>query len=244
MDPYIERPAIWGDFHDHLIVSIRSALQPHLRPRYAALGQGRSYVVESERPTRPDFVVEPDGPAGFDPWREEIRQPLIHIIEPAAGNRIVTVIEVLSPDNKEKGDGRDSYLKTREELWERGTNVVEIDLLRDGDPAVRISADRLAHMGPRHYLVAVTRHCTSHLELYLIPLDRRLPQIAIPLAADDRDVTLDLQAAFTRCWSEGPYPELLRYDENPPGTMAPEDITWCHDLLREGGFRNGTAKEI
>ncbi|MGH7128450.1 MAG: DUF4058 family protein, partial [Planctomycetaceae bacterium] len=52
MDPYIERPEIWPDFHDSLIAALRGALQPLLRPRYAALTQDRLYVVESERPIR------------------------------------------------------------------------------------------------------------------------------------------------------------------------------------------------
>jgi hypothetical protein len=47
----------------------------------------------------------------------------------AAGNRVVTSIEVLSPDNKEPGAGRISYLKKREEMPSAGVNPVEIDLL-------------------------------------------------------------------------------------------------------------------
>jgi len=54
MDPYIERPAIWADFHDRLIPAISATLQPMLRPKYAALVQDRLYVVESRRPIRPD----------------------------------------------------------------------------------------------------------------------------------------------------------------------------------------------
>ncbi len=41
MDPYIERPEIWPDFHDRLITFLQEALQPLLRPRYVALGQDR-----------------------------------------------------------------------------------------------------------------------------------------------------------------------------------------------------------
>ena len=35
--------------------------------------------------------------AGFEIWREEIRQPYLTIVEPAMGNRIVTAIEAASP---------------------------------------------------------------------------------------------------------------------------------------------------
>ncbi len=57
MDPYIERPAIWPDFHDSVIAAIRGVLQPLLRPRYAAVTQDRLYVVEADRPVRPDVSV-------------------------------------------------------------------------------------------------------------------------------------------------------------------------------------------
>jgi hypothetical protein len=114
---------------------------------------------------------------------------------------------------------------------------VEIDLLRDGEPTVRIVADKLAGLRPWHYLVTVTRRWPSRQEVYAVPLKRRLPRVAIPLAGEDADVRLDLQAAFTRCWDEGPYPELLHYDGPPPGTLNPDEVNWCADRLREGGFR-------
>ena len=63
-------------------------------------------------------------------------------------------------------------------------------------------------------------------------LRRPLPKIAIPLARDDKDVTLDLQSAFTNCWDAGAYPELLRYDEPPPGTMSAEDAAWGAAIAR------------
>ncbi len=254
MDPYIERPVIWPDFHDSLIACIRAALQPVLRPRYVALTQDRLFVVESDRPIRPDVsvvrtsslqppaatataVLDVDAPAVFELWREELREPLIQIIEPAAGNRVVTAIEVLSPDNKAAGEGRDSYLQKREEYWGSGTNLVEIDLLRTGQPTVRVSAEHMVTLRPWHYLVAVTRRWPSRQEVYAVPLSSRLPRIAVPLAVDDGDVPLDLQAAVTRCWDEGPYPELLRYDGPPPGTLTPNEVRWCEDMLRQAGLR-------
>lgn len=65
MDPYIERPAMWADFHDALVPFIRGALQPMLKPKYAAVGQDRLYVIEAERPIFPDvsIVRTPVGPS-------------------------------------------------------------------------------------------------------------------------------------------------------------------------------------
>jgi hypothetical protein len=253
MDPYIERSALWSDFHDSLIACIRGALQPLIRPKYAALTQDRLFVVESDRPIYPDvallrnppssrdapgtMTLEPDAPAVFELWREEIRQPFLTIIEPAAGNRVITAIEVLSPTNKEQGEGRDSYMEKREEYWNGGVNLVEIDLLRGGDPTIRLGEEKLAQLRPWHYLVAITRRCPARQEVYSVSLERNLPKVAIPLAAQDKDVTLDLQAVFARCWDEGPYPELLRYDGPPPGKISAEEAHWCEEVLLQAGFR-------
>jgi hypothetical protein len=88
-------------------------------------------------------------------------------------------------------------------------------------------------------LVAVTRCWPSQQEVYAVPLERRLPRVSIPLAEDDTDVLLDLQAAFTRCWDEGPYPELLNYTDPAPGELTEAEQQWCDQRLREAGLLAG-----
>ena len=259
MDPYIERPAIWADFHDSLITSIRGALQPVLRPRYVALVQDRLYVVQSQRPILPDVAVvetrhghaaeaatatavELDEAVVFELADEEVREPYIEINEPAAGNRLVTAIEVLSPDNKLPGTGRKMYQRKRRERLSAGANLVEIDLLRAGKPTFRVTAEQLAQLPPWRYLAAVRRRPRKQ-EIYPIALQNRLPRIAVPLLPGDRDARLDLQAVFTRTWEEGPYPEVLGYDGPPPGTLTPEELTWCTTRLRQAGMRQASAPE-
>jgi hypothetical protein len=253
MDPYIERPAIWRDFHDRFITYLCEGLRPILKPKYAPLTQDRLYVVEADRPVYPDVaivrtpaistvttavaVLEPDTPSVFELWREEIREPLIHIVEPAANNRVVTTVEVLSPTNKTAGEGRKEYLLKRDEMWRGGVNLVEIDLLRAGDPTVRLSQERMKELKPWNYLVAVTRRWPPLQQVYEVVLRRHLPKIAIPLSSDDKDVVLDLQAVFNRTWDEGPYPELLHYGGPPPGNLASNEVTWCEECLRAAGYR-------
>jgi hypothetical protein len=250
MDPYLERREIWPDFHDSLIAELRRELQPLLRPKYVALTQDRLYVLESDRSIYPDVAVvetslprnEQSGaatvvadlPIVLEIARDEFREPFIQIIEPAAGNRVVTAIEVLSPDNKMSGPGRASYVQTREEYWASGTNLVEIDLLRSGLPTVRISERKLTEatkdprvVQPWRYLVAVGRAFPMRRELYPFGLTQRLPYINVPLGPDDADVVLNLQAAFERTWDAGPYPELLRYEAPPPGALSDDELAFC-----------------
>jgi hypothetical protein len=252
MDPYIERPAIFPDFHDHFATVIKGMLQPLLRPRYVAILRDRLYVVEADQARYPDVavvrtrlkgpkaggaaVLDVDTPAIFEVYREEVRQPLIEIVEPAAENRIVTAIEILSPDNKQPGPGRASYLAKRDQYEASATNVVEIDLLREGLLTVWLKGNELDLLDPWRYMVAVSRYPTLH-EIYAFPLERRLPKIAVPLAYDDSDVPLDLQAAFTRCWDEGGYPELLHYERPPPGSLSEPELRWCREQLRKAGYQ-------
>lgn len=94
MDPYIERPALWPDFLNSLIHYIREVLQPVLRPRYVVLGEDRTYIVEHQRPVRPDLAVvrtnlpteqrigtavleDVDEPIVVEVVEEEIRQPYL-----------------------------------------------------------------------------------------------------------------------------------------------------------------------
>jgi hypothetical protein len=253
MDPYIERPVIWPDFHDALVTAIRGILQPQLKPKYVALMQDRWFVVESNRPVWPDVAVihsrpaiddsaagtalaEIDAPSSvFEILREEVKQPYLQIIEPAAGNRVITAIEVLSPDNKFTGPGRDAYLKKRDEYW-GGANLVEIDLLRGGKPTVRLSNEQLDSLRPHRYLLSISRRWQLKNEVYALGIEQRLPRIPIPLAYDDPDVSLDLQAAFARCWGEGPYPNLLHYDGPPPSDLNPAEQAWCSECLRRAGY--------
>jgi hypothetical protein len=93
-----------------------------LRRRYVALIQERPYVVESDRPIRPDVsiihtgrahsvsgsaaAIETDVPAVFEFSSEEIPEPLIPYHRTRRRHRIVTAIEVLSPGDKLAGTGR------------------------------------------------------------------------------------------------------------------------------------------
>ena len=54
-------------------------------------------------------------------------------VREAATQKVVTVIEILSPSNK-RGQGREKYLAKRQKIFASQTNLVEINLLREGLP--------------------------------------------------------------------------------------------------------------
>jgi hypothetical protein len=194
-------------------------LQPQLLPRYGSLIQER-------------FWSDCD---------ESVRETALHILDLTANNQTVTVIHLISPANKQTGPGRTSYFQWREELWNTGKNLVEIDLLRDGEPTILGTSAKLAKSCGWTYLMTVTRHFPSSQGGYGVPLNRPLPTIKVPLYGDDPEVSLDLQAAFNLCWDRGPYPALSRYDGPPPGRMTGDEIVWCEQRLRNAGLRDVTT---
>lgn len=44
MNPYLELPALWHEFHNRLIVAISDALTPYLQPKYYVAVETRTYL--------------------------------------------------------------------------------------------------------------------------------------------------------------------------------------------------------
>ena len=151
MDPFLEDPIVFPDFHDRFNAYFSEALQAGLpEPYYAALGR-RAWVEVSERFIGPDANVirtSPEVASRGALSTIEISKPVvIHVphdeqvetlveIYIGRGNdrRLVTAIELLSPANKKSGEkGRDLYLRKQAELLDSKSHLVEIDLLRGGE---------------------------------------------------------------------------------------------------------------
>lgn len=125
MDPYIEAPEIWSDFHGDLAAEMRAALNRLLQPRYVArLTPHVTYeIVEiAERHhIRPDLGVwQPQPPSGAMASDVAvltaapvegvvaIELPLrLYTVEVHETDtlRLVTSVEILSPVNKRPSHG-------------------------------------------------------------------------------------------------------------------------------------------
>jgi hypothetical protein len=78
---------------------------------------------------------------------------------------------------------------------------------------------------PRRYFVAP------------IQLTARLPAIPIPLDPGVTPVTVDLQAVFDRCYDEGGFARLAKYDRRPPDPpLTAEQQSWAEGVLRAKGL--------
>jgi len=258
MDPYLEDRSLWSDFHSRAIVHISNQLQPQLRPRYVASIEERFYLEFVEREIVPDVailrrqyahkesvaVLEPQCDTPVVLQLDEIphTEGMVHIYDRENNMRLVTVIEVLSPSNKEAySKGRELYLRKQEEILQSEVHLVEIDLLRGGEYTLAPPTKLLQAKLPQgwHYLISV--NCgDDRTRYYLYPrtVRERLPVIPIPLAGEDKPARLDLQAVVAQCYEDGAYELRVDYrGDPPPPPFSEEDWRWIDALLREKGKR-------
>jgi hypothetical protein len=211
---------------------LAEVLLKNLGDRYqVALGQRR-------------YAVTPPGAAEQQEDYLEIRQ--------RPGGRLVSLLDLVSPANKTTVAGRQAYLDLRRQAKAAGASVVEIDLVLEGQPLLDYSREGLPDRGYTvtvtrslqpdwldwAYTVTVTRSTPpDRCEVYAATLHRRLPRFRLPLAPEDQDAVLDLQAAFGRAYEAFNGTGHIDYRRDPPIPLAEEDHRWLDALLVEKGLR-------
>jgi hypothetical protein len=258
MNPWMER--YWDSLHYDYIHHCRHQIAAQLPPDLYCRVEETVYVVEADpgkRKYRPDVSVfrsraavlsssegtaDPAASVGLATpvlWRPpsgSTTQLHINILSTRSKQPLVTAIEVISPTNKLDRFGRKQYLRKREDYVEANASLVEIDLIRDGEPIVGPSADVLPEVYRTPYLANVRRALTSEdveaeAELYPLPLRQRLPRISIPLRPVDEDIVLDLQSPLDQAYTEGRYGLEIDYSMPPKPPLSPEDAAWAAELL-------------
>jgi hypothetical protein len=258
MDPYLE--AHWRDVHTGLVIYSRDALQGLLPGGLRARVEERilleTPIGPGDHPLYPDVrVVEYTSKRGLgtrpkvgmalaepllvETESEQVTEPFLEIIDLESGNRVVTVLEFLSPSNKSPGRNRKQYLRKQQEVISSDANLVEIDLNRFGTHTL---AFPLGHLKPQvrtPYMACVRRATRRGIaEVYPMPLWERLPAVKVPLRPDDNDVPLDLQALVEQCYRNGAYEGTLNYAADPDPPLFGADEEWADEWLREKGLRS------
>ena len=254
MDPFVEHPFDWKGVHAELIVSARSAILAGLPGGYDCRieadlylhelsGEERGYPV---RPTGPAAAVADGGvvtSAGGVSGRggaAVLDAPVRHAVEVSTavleyahpflevtdrdGERVVCVLELLSPSNK-SGSDRAAYLRKRDRLLDSETHLVEIDLLRTGR--------RMPIGGPieEPYLVMVSQAgLRPAAGEWPFGLRDRFPTVPVPLSGDDPPVWVDLGAVFADAYDRGGFARRA-YRRAPDPPLDPADAAWAARLL-------------
>jgi hypothetical protein len=227
MNPYLEAPDIWPDFHPCLATMISAMLNTQ-----QLLG---AYYARLQRwPELGDTLTDLDEP---------LQHRFVEIRDAERGHKLITLIEIVSPTNKRPGPDRRAYEAKQEEILSSDANLIELDLLRSGRrllpyPDLEAAVESLDPA----YLVLLNRSALREgtwmdYTLYPIQLPEPLPCIPVPLAGTDPDILLDLQVAANRVYREGPYARALDYtaDSDPPLDEA--GAKWVDERLRAVGWR-------
>lgn len=249
MDPYIEDPEVWSDFHGGLAEEIRATLNQNIQPRYVARMTPRvTYElveVAETRGIRPDLAIwrQTDELAAGVALAPTITPPIASSmvaielplklfsveIREVGTLRLVTALEILSPVNKKPGhEAFDEYHRKRRELFRSSANLIEIDLLRAG---TRPPLERAVPDAP--YYVTLSREwMRPRVDVWPIQLQDKLPVLPVPLLSPDPDAVLDLGAAVASVYERGGYGRLINYDNPPPPPkLAPQETEFVNTLL-------------
>jgi hypothetical protein len=254
MNPYLEAPEIWEDFHANLATEIRSQLTPHLRPRYIAVLT--PHVVYEELSIQETRLAKPDVAIVRQeerPWADAavaiapaplvgrvaldvpIRSQSIEIRDSKTG-LLVTAIEILSPVNKRPGhEAFDTYRRKRRDLLRTNVHLLELDLLRAGQrPPLETRLPDLP------YFVFLSRgEQRPRVEIWPLKLQEPIPLRPIPLLFPDADVPLDLGQAIQTIYDEAAYDLRIDYHQPPSRPdLALDDATWLDAHLRAASLRD------
>ncbi len=257
MNPYLERPRLWAEVHSELIAMLWSNLGAQMPFGYRLAIEQRLEIWEAPSvDDRPRFVV-PDLSIteGREIQREvalkerTIPEGGIMVMTPVptrvtylevrtASDQVVTVVEVLSPANKTPGRGRTEYLSKRDDVLASEVNLVEIDLLRAGEPMP------LATVVPDyHYRILVSREWQRpNANLFPFMVQDSIPKFPLPLRAGDNELQVDLRMLLEQMHQTGRYNGFVDYATPTPGpALDNETQQWIDERL--AAFRERVAED-
>lgn len=218
----------WESFHSDFITFIREELDRQLPSGYLARSEKSLQISEIFQPspretrTKPDVTIYgPSSPVGKgsmiaaaeptaiysieDTLEEE--ENLVGIIIYQAGEgsllgRPITRLEVLSAANKPGGSHYPKYLTRWQETLQSGLRLIEIDLLHESRPVLRLLPSyRDDEAGAYPYLILVSDPRPTFKQgptkVYGFEVDDDFPLIEIPLAGAD-SIVFDFGAVYNR----------------------------------------------
>jgi hypothetical protein len=263
MNPWLESPYLWPDFHNRFAFVISNALNEVLpKPYYARLEMRPEVgVVEDDegyvRRIVPDVsvvrlpgkgsataVAEPESAISdsllVSITSETIEHPMVEVRDPSQGHQLVTLIEIVSPANKIHGPDRDSYFKKQAEVLASSASLVEIDLLRGGKHLFSAPElfNTIARYSKRADYVALVNRSWKRLDYQIFPMSIMDPLavIPLPLRKGQAEVKLNLQSFFATAYASGPYSRgAVDYSKSPHPPLPADLEAWAAECLQNAG---------
>lgn len=253
MNPYLEHPSLWAGIHHRLITAIANDLAPKLRPKYIVAIEERVYEVSGDTALLvgvPDISVqsslsltqltESNLAVASTTESVEVLLPLPEIVTEAyleiravETEEVVTIIEVLSPKNKQMEIGRLQYETKRLKILGSATNFVEIDLLRQGN-----SMPMVGNFGQSHYRIVVSSgEIRPKAQLYGFNLPAKIPEFTVPLRASEPEPAIALKSLLDEIYDQGSYDLRIDYSRPPIPALSEPDMAWVNETLQQQRLR-------
>ncbi len=253
MNPYLEHPSLWAGIHHRLITALANDLAPQIRPKYVVAIEERVYEVNGDTALLvgvPDVSVQ--GSLSLAPLTAsnltivspaiqpiEVILPLPEIltegyleIRAVETEEVVTIIEVLSPKNKQAGIGRLQYETKRLKILGSATHFVEIDLLRQGNPMPMVGQNQ------SHYRIVVSQSETRpKAKLYGFDLQDGVPEFPVPLRAGEPEPIINLKLLLDEIYEQGSYDLRIDYSRPPIPALSEPDMAWANERLQQQELR-------
>jgi hypothetical protein len=250
MNPWLEEH--WPGVHARLITYLADAISMRLPDDLHSLPEEGVTIstdgCDEPHSLRADVAIKKSWQEGVprtwspaDDVELEARAPMPTIVQTAPmterwieirefTGRLITIIEILSPGNK-NGDGWHAYLAKRRTLLESPINLVEIDLLLGGRTVFPEGLAKLPLLEEAHYFILIKRTGeTMRREIHRPLLREPLPVIHIPLRKGERDVLIDLQPLVNQVYQVGRY-HMLDHRKLPDVPLCPADQEWLRGQI-------------
>lgn len=255
MNPYLEDPAQWRGFHGRFLVLMQDRLTPLVTPQYYVeyeesvridelmLDQrGRLFAISDIAVSEADREVEAgDTDGGAAVATQSKVKPVTRTVRLARSKKhrwlairdtksreVVTVIELLSPSNKEPGEDREAYIRKRLTVFGSTAHFVEIDLLRGGE------RPPISNPPKCDYSFLVSRQPQRpNVQVWPIRLRDTFPSLPIPLRTGEPEVSLDVKAVLDAVYDGAGY-ALRVYDTPPDPPLSARDAKWAKQFLPAG----------
>lgn len=212
VDPWAEDARYFHQIHNRMMGFIAEQMQPMLFALGYQAGCKTSLQIIDNRipdvyirnredtsptpPARWDYGAAAIGVAAEPGVQTDMEVPQLDAvyIYNSNTNDLVTIIELVSPGNKDDRDALTAYRRRRDGILSKGVNVVEIDLTRSRSHLLN---DPPVIPDPYHYAVYLPVQETVYIGCaFLTPLKR----VAIPLR--EQVVPLDPQPTYDAAYRQ------------------------------------------
>lgn len=252
MNPYLEQPQLWHQVHNRLIIAIADDLTPQVAPHYLVAIEERTYqsveesllvgIADVALSRRRDFNSQPPTqtltlnrvipkPVRV-PMPEDVTERFLEVRAIRTGE-VVCVIEILSPKNKRAKDGRAAYDSKRQKVLGSSTSLVEIDLLRAGEPMTLLDATDST------YRILVSRgDRRPDADLYPFGLPDPIPAVPIPLRSKEPEPIVNLQRLLNETYQRARFDLAIDYTQPLKPALGQDDATWVREILERANPAN------